>query len=352
MSDRAPRLPLETDLPIVAAPMAGGPTTVALARAVSAAGGLPFLAGGYTAPAALADEVAQLAGDGAPFGVNLFVPSDAAVDLDAFRAYAAELQPEAEPYGVRLDPEPVTDDDAWGAKLALLLEHPVPFVSFTFDLPPADDVARLRRAGTVVLGTVTTPDEAVAARDAGVDALVVQGPAAGGHSATFDPGRPADTLTAAGGAAAGTAELVAAVVASAGLPVVAAGGVDGPGAVRDLLAAGAQAVAVGTLLLRTDEAGTSPVHRAALADPRFERTVVTRAFTGRPARALENGFTRMHDAAAPVGYPAVHHLTRSLRRAAAAAGDADRVHLWAGTGYRSAAEGPAGDVVRALAAAL
>ncbi|MFC8731231.1 NAD(P)H-dependent flavin oxidoreductase [Luteimicrobium sp. NPDC057192] len=348
MTDRASRLPLETDLPIVAAPMAGGPSTVALARAVTAAGGLPFLAGGYKTPGALGDEIESLAAGGAPFGVNLFVPSGAALDVAAFRAYAAELQPEADAYGLRLDPEPVADDDAWDDKLALLLEHPVPVVSFTFGLPPAGMVARLRRAGTLVLGTVTTPDEAGAARDAGVDGLVVQGASAGGHSGTFDPARAPAALSAAPG----TPELVAAVVATAGLPVVAAGGVDGPDAVRDLLAVGAQAVAVGTLLLRSDEAGTSPVHRAALADRRFERTVVTRAFTGRPARALENGFARRHDAAAPVGYPAVHHLTRPLRQAAAAAGDADRVHLWAGTGYRSAVEEPAGDVVRGLAAGL
>ncbi|MFD7025663.1 nitronate monooxygenase, partial [Promicromonospora sukumoe] len=136
-----------------------------------------------------------------------------------------------------------------------------------------------------------------------------------------------------------------------GLPVVAAGGVDGPDAVRDLLAAGAQAVAVGTLLLRTDESGASATYQAALAAS-DRGTVVTRAFTGRPARAVRNGFVDRHDDAAPVGYPAIHHLTRDLRRRAAAAGDAERLHLWAGTGYRRAAPGPASDVVRALAAAL
>jgi NAD(P)H-dependent flavin oxidoreductase YrpB (nitropropane dioxygenase family) len=134
--------------------------------------------------------------------------------------------------------------------------------------------------------------------------------------------------------------------------VVAAGGVDGPDAVRRLLAAGAEGVAVGTLLLRTDEAGTSQAHRAALADPAFAETVVTRAFTGRPARALRNGFIDRHGSAAPDAYPAVHHLTRELRAAAGRAGDTDRLHLWAGTGYRRAAEGPAAAVVRRLAAGV
>jgi len=133
------------------------------------------------------------------------------------------------------------------------------------------------------------------------------------------------------------------------LPVVGAGGVDGPEAVSRLLAAGAQSVAVGTLLLRTDEAGTSPTHRAALADDSFSETILTRAFTGRPARSLRNSFAERHHATAPTGYPQVHHLTRELRRTAGAAGDAQRLHLWAGTGWRSAPEGPAADVVERLA---
>jgi NAD(P)H-dependent flavin oxidoreductase YrpB (nitropropane dioxygenase family) len=133
------------------------------------------------------------------------------------------------------------------------------------------------------------------------------------------------------------------------LPLIAAGGIDGPEAVARLIRAGAAAVAVGTLLLRTDEAGTSASHRAALADPAFGRTVITHAFTGRPARALYNGFIARHDATAPFGYPAVHHLTRPIRKAAGAAGDTDRLHLWAGTGYRRAPAGPAADVIRNLA---
>ncbi|KHK99959.1 2-nitropropane dioxygenase [Microbacterium mangrovi] len=331
-------------LPIVAAPMAGGPTTVALAASVAAAGGLPFLAAGYKTPDAVADEIRRLEAVGSPFGVNVFVPSGPDADGAAFRAYAAELQPEADAHGVPLNPVPVADDDFWHEKLDMLTRHPVPVVSFTFGLPRAAEIAALRRAGSVVLASVTTPSEAVAAREAGADGLVVQGPDAGGHSATFDAERALDEI--------GTAELVGRVRAAIDLPVIAAGGVDGPAAVATLLAAGAEAVAVGTLLLRTDEAGTSATHRAALADPRFDRTVITHAFTGRPARGLHNGFIARHEATAPFGYPAIHHLTRDLRRAAAQAGDPDRVHLWAGTGYRSAPTGPAGDVIRWLATDL
>lgn len=328
-------------LPLVAAPMAGGATTVALARAAARAGAFPFLAGGYRTADALEAEVDALAAGEHRFGVNLFVPSTAPFDRATFAAYAAELAPEGEPYGVVLDPEPVVDDEDWTATMALLTARPVPVVSFTFGLPDPADLRALRDVGTTLLATVTSVDEALQARDAGLDGLVVQGGDAGGHSAVFDPhGSPA---------AGSTADLVRTVGRSVDLPLHGAGGVDGPAAVRRILEAGAESVAVGTLLLRTDEAGTSPTHRDALVDPRFERTVVTRAFTGRPARGLLNGFIERHESSAPTAYPAVHHLTRSLRQAAARAGDADRVHLWAGTGHRQAPTGPAADVLDWLA---
>ena len=133
------------------------------------------------------------------------------------------------------------------------------------------------------------------------------------------------------------------------MPVIGGGGVSGPSDVRAALAAGAEAVAVGTLLLRADESGASTTHRAALADARYDRTGVTRSFTGRPARGLVNAFMREHPDA-PLGYPALHHLTAGIRRAAAASGDADRVHLWAGTGFRAAVEAPAASILAGLSA--
>jgi NAD(P)H-dependent flavin oxidoreductase YrpB (nitropropane dioxygenase family) len=335
---------LGTALPIVAAPMAGGPTTLRLATAVAGTGAFPFLAGAYRAPDALAADVAELRATGRPFGVNLFAPHDARIDEATLRRYASELQPLADRYGVELpSAPPVEDDDGWHDKLAVLLADPVPVVSVTFGLPPPEAVAALHHAGTRVLVTVTTVDEARAAADAGADALVAQGSRAGGHSGTHDAFREITDVP--------TADLVAAVVAATGLPVVAAGGVDGPGSAAALLHAGATAVAVGTLLLRTDESGASPAYKDALADP-SARTVVTRAFTGRPARSLRNAFTDRYDATAPTGFPAVHHLTRPLRAAAAAAGDTSSFHLWAGTGHARARTGPAAAVVEELARGL
>ncbi len=118
------------------------------------------------------------------------------------------------------------------------------------------------------------------------------------------------------------------------------------------LRAGADATTVGTLLLRTDESGAAAPHKAALADPAFTETALTRAFTGRPARGLRNRFIERYDAVAPVGYPALHHLTAPLRKAATAAGDTRLIHLWAGTGFREARAESVGRTLERLAGQL
>ncbi|MGR6319472.1 nitronate monooxygenase [Micromonospora soli] len=336
---------LGVDVPVVAAPMAGGPTTTGLVAAVGSANAFPFLAAGYKTPEAVADEIAAVRGGGRPFGVNVFVPTPVPVGEAEFRRYATLVAAEGAPYGLDLATAARTeDDDHWTAKVDLLVRDPVPVVSFTFGLPSATVVRDLRRAGSRVLVTVTDPAEAAAAADLGVDGLVAQSGHAGGHFGTFTPDSPAPLRT--------LPELVGLVGDRTGLPVLGAGGVGGADDVRAALTAGATAVLVGTLLLRAEEAGTSRTHREALADPRRDRTVVTRAFTGRPARGLRNDFIDRYEADAPLGYPALHHLTRPLRTAAAQAGDADRLHLWAGTGWRDARAAPAAEVIAELTRTL
>jgi nitronate monooxygenase len=334
---------LGVDLPVIAAPMAGGATTPALVRAAASAGGFGFLAAGYKTAESLAAEMAAVRD--VPFGVNVFVPSAAPMRGEEFRRYAREIAAEGEPYGLDLTAaEPRFDDDDWQAKVDLLRAEPVPVVSFTFGVPPAGVVRDLRRAGSRVLVTVTAAHEARAAEEAGADGLVVQAAAAGAHSGVHDPARPLPDVP--------LTDLLAGVRAVSGLPLLGAGGLATAAQVQDALAAGAGTVVVGTALLRTDESGAHPTHRDALVDPRFSRTALTRAFTGRPARGLVNGFLSRHTATAPVGYPELHHLTRPLCTAAAQAGDADRLHLWAGAGHRLARTGPAAAVLTELARAL
>lgn len=334
---------LTVDLPVWAAPMAGGPSTPALVIAAGRVGALGFLAGGYKTRDALAAQIVEVRAAGVAFGVNLFAPNPVPISVDAYRAYARALQPEADRHGLTLPGEqPVNeDDDAWAAKLDLLLESPVPLVSFTFGLPPADAVKALQDAGSLVAQTVTIPAEALAAAQLGADVLIVQAPAAGGHSATFTPATPLADVE--------LPDLVSDVRRTIGLPVIAAGGIATPEDVAAVLRARADAAMVGTVLLRTHESGASAPHKTALADSAFTDTTLTRAFTGRPARGLRNRFVDAYEPLAPLGYPALHHLTSALRRAATAACDTDLIHLWAGTGWRHAREESAADTLTRLA---
>ena len=180
------------DIPIVLAPLAGGPSTPELAAAVSNAGGLGFLAAGYLTADVLREQVARARSlTGAALGVNLFVPGRPAapgsVDDYARRLTAAYAQA-----GVRLG-EARFDDDAWDAKLALLLDRPPEVISFTFGCPDPAVISAVRAAGSEAWVTVTTPADARQAADAGASALVVQGSEAGGHRGGFadDPAEDA-----------------------------------------------------------------------------------------------------------------------------------------------------------------
>jgi nitronate monooxygenase len=326
------------EIPIVLAPLAGGPATVELALAVSDAGGLGFLAAGYRSAGDMRAQVlAFRARSTRPFGVNLFTPPPAPTDPAVYAAYVGRLQRDARRTGVALG-QPRFDDDDWDAKLAALAELEAPVVSFVFGCPPAAVIAGLRAHGASVWVTVTTPAEARQAQDAGADALVVQGYEAGGHRASFPDGDEQ---------AYGLLALLQLVGARAAVPLIATGGLATGAGIAAALAAGARAAQVGTAFLRCPEAGTSAVHRAALASD--TPTAITRAFTGKSARGIVNRFMLDHAGAAPAAYPELHYVTAPLRQAGRERGDPDVVNLWAGQAHELATDAPAGAVAKRLA---
>jgi nitronate monooxygenase len=323
--------------PVIVAPMAGGPSTAGLVIAAAQAGALGFLAGGYKTPAVMAAEIAAVrAATAEPFGVNVFVPGTPAADRGALDAYLSSLRG-AGPVG-----DGTWDDDGFDGKVAVLLADPPAAASFTFGCPDAEVIKALQGAGSLVAVTVTSPGEAGIATTAGADALCVQGYEAGAHRGTFanddEPGRDYGLLS-----------LIGEVARVTGLPQIAAGGIMSPRQVRAVIAAGAAAAQCGTVFLRCPESGAHPAYKAALADPRYTATTITRAFSGRPARGLVNRFIRDHQDA-PAAYPEINNATRPLRAAAAAEGDTEAMSLWAGQGYRSATDYPAAEIIERLSA--
>lgn len=330
----------QLDAPLIVAPMAGGPSTPQLAAAVTNAGGLGSIAGGFLSAGQLAEQIrAARALTSGPILVNLFAPQPITHAPSQLATYAKVLNGAAERYGVRVG-EPLYSDHDWAAKLDVMFDLRPDVVSFTFGVPFWEECRRLKSVGIVPLATVTTFEEAQLAVASGVEALVAQGPSAGGHRGTFDPSAtpPHESLD----------DLLSALVSRFHLPVVAAGGLATRNDVKRAVNAGAVAAQCGTAFLRADEAGTNPVHRAALSNPEFTETVLTRAFTGRYARSLHNRFIDDYGSQAPCGFPAVAGLTGPILAASVAAGDPHGTSLWAGTEFRQARTGTAADIVAAL----
>ncbi len=326
-------------VPIVLAPLAGGPSTPELTAAVSNAGGFGFLAVGYlSAPEATQRIARTRALTDAPFGVNVFAPGAGPADAAAYAAYLDALRPWAEVRGLPVG-EPTYSEDAWAEKLEALAASPVDVVSFTFGCPPAEVVDRFQHAGSECWVTVTTPDEARAAADRGADALVVQGAEAGGHRGSFTDHRG---LTSYGVLA--LLQLVGAVTER---PLVASGGLMTGAALAAVLVAGARAGQLGTAFMLAPEAGTNAAHRDLLRSGR--ETTLTRAFTGRQARGIRNAFIDEHEQRAPIAYPELHYVTAPLRRHGREQGDPELINLWAGEAHELVRERPAGELVRVLA---
>jgi nitronate monooxygenase len=346
-SSRPPRAVTSTvldqlEVPIVLAPMAGGPGTPQLAAAVCDAGGLGFLAAGYLSPDQLTQQIGRLRADaGRPFGVNLFAAPSGGGDQRAVADYLRLLAPIAEQHGVALG-RPTHDDDDLPGKIRVVLRERPAVVSFTFGPPSPETLDQLHRVGIEVWLTVTDATEAILATALGVDALIAQGAAAGGHRGTFidhdDEPIP-------------LAELLAALTAPPGhLPVVAAGGImDGTDLAR-ALDAGAVAGQMGTAFLLCPEAGTVDAHRRALLERRD--TTLTRAFSGRRARSIVNTWTTTLGRRAPSAYPEIHHVTAPLRAHGRATGNLELMSLWAGTGHPRARALPAPDLLASIVAEL
>jgi nitronate monooxygenase len=318
---------IELEIPIVLAPLAGGPSTPELAAAVSGAGGLGFLAAGYLSAEQLEERLTRTrALTDRPIGVNLFVPGPVA-DPAAYTPYVERLAAEGLELGT-----PRADDDDWEAKLELLAAAPPAVVSFTFGCPAPDVLARFPETWV----TITHPDEARAAVAAGASAVVVQGAEAGGHRGSWVDHEGIEPI--------GLISLLQLV--DVDVPRIASGGIASAAAVRAVLELGASAAQIGSAFMRTPEAGTSPAHRARLATD--EPTAFTRAFSGRLARGIRNRFMDEHPDA-PVAYPEIHYVTAPLRAEARKRGDAELINLWAGQAHRLAEERPAAEVAKELA---
>lgn len=336
---------LGVTLPIIQAPMAGV-STPRMAADVSNAGALGSIAVGALGSNEALVAIAELrALTGRAFDINVFTYASARSDPDREQAWLQAMKPLYATFGAE-PPERLTaiyrsfneDDDMLG----VLVEQAPPVVSFHFGLPTPDRVTALRSAGCVLIATATSLDESLAAREAGMDAVVAQGYEAGGHRGVFDPSTADAQL--------GTMALTRLLVVRSGLPVIAAGGImDGAG-VRAALDLGAVAAQLGTAFVGCPESAADAPYRVALMSDASGRTRMTSAISGRPARCLPNRFMQWGDAAlaAVPDYPVAYDAGNALNAAARKTGEFGFGAQWAGQGAPLARELPAAALIEAL----
>jgi len=333
--------------PIIQGPFGGGLSTIQLTAAVSNAGGMGSFGAHHLSPIHIKETIAAIKRQTSkPFALNLWIPlpgeSELRLNPAEFAANLRRLEPFYDALGLP-DPDfPETFHQRFEDQIDALLEARPPVFSFVFGIPSREILGALRQRTITTIGTATTVDEARALEEAGIDLIVASGSDAGGHRPSF--------LESAERSLTGTFALIPQVADAVRAPIVAAGGIgDGRGIIAAVVL-GAEGAQLGTVFLATHESGASEAHKATLVSRSARSTALTRVFTGRMARGILNRFIEemtAHEADLPP-YPIHNWFTQPIRRAAADAGRADYLSLWAGQAAALSRRQPAADAFAAL----
>jgi nitronate monooxygenase len=313
--------------PIIQGPFGGGASSANLTATVSNAGGL----GSFGVHTFTPQQIAETAGairqlTDKPFALNLWVPTGhlPMPNEAEFERSLALLDPYCRELGIARPTRPVSFGQDFAAQVRSVMEARPAVFSFVFGIPDRSILQECRKRGIVTLGTATTPDEAAALDDAGIDCIVASGFEAGGHRGAFL--RPAeDSLI-------GTFALIPRVVDRVKAPVIAAGGIADSRGIKAALALGAKGVQIGTAFLACEESNATDAHRDLLFDQSASDTVLTKAYTGRLARGIRNRFAdemKAHEAEL-LPFPFQLWLAGTLKDASVARGRTDLVSLSAG----------------------
>ena len=320
---------LGIDYPIIQGPL-GGLSSQQLTAAVSNFGGLGSFGALNLSAEAIKDVIAEIrALTARPFAMNLWVSQEdegaRLSDESAFKRSLARITLHLSELGAPLPTyKPYSPATRFEDQARALIDAKVPVFSFVFGIPPREILEECRMKGIVTIGTATTPEEAAALQEAGVDAIVASGFEAGGHRGSFHRAAE-DSLT-------GTFSLVPQITDVVNVPLIAAGGIADARGVVAALALGAEAVQMGTVFLACEESGASRLHRETLRQRNAKHTALTKGFTGRLARGIHNRVMEDLNRAGTeiLPYPLQRALVRNLTIAAEAAGRADLVPMWAG----------------------
>lgn len=319
---------LGVEYPIIQGPL-GGLSTQRLTATVSNFGGLGSFGAHGLSPSAIKDVIAEIRTlTGKPFAINLWVSmEDGGARSSGKQEFERSLTHIAKHIvdvgGALPEYKPYTASN-FEDQARVLLDARVPVFSFIVGIPPTEILDECRTQGIVTVGTATTPAEAIALEEAGVDLIVASGFEAGGHRGSF--------LLSAEESLTGTFSLTPQVVNAVSLPVVAAGGIADARGILAAFALGAEGVQIGTAFLASEDSGASPHHRNALLSGKAQNTALTKGFTGRLARGIRNQLLdELNGSGVEIlPYPLQRHLLRNLSIPAEKAAQPELMQLWAG----------------------
>lgn len=320
--------------------MAGGVITTALCIAVADAGGLPFIASGYLTSKELEQQISDFElKSNSDFGINLFYPEKSRIDESEYSSYKKSIRidhkDELLPAGM------INNDDFFYEKLNIALSSKAKYLSFTFGHPHDELINKIRSAGKTVILYATSESGILYIENSAADIIGIQCVEAGGHQASVysvdDNKEPHDIDM-----------LIEYALSISNKKIIVAGGVSTKNDVLKRIRQGVAAVQVGTMFLLANESGTKDAHKYAILNFKNRKTILTKSFTGKLARAIDNDFIRKYDDLSIEGYPEVHYLTRGIRAEANRRNDPENLNLWAGCGFINAYQDSAENIIKNL----
>ncbi len=331
--------------PIILAPMAGAGGTPELVAVVSNAGGLGSWGGAYSTPQQILDTAKQIRGlTDKPFALNLFAGGyepQRHVDPAPMLALVKRVH---DALGLPSPVVPPNPASPFEDQVAAVIEARPAVFSFTFGIPGTDVLARLRKAGIRIKGTATTVAEGKQLAAAGVDYIAAQGEEAGAHRGSFLKSFEESMVP--------MRDLTRGLLREVPVPVIASGGIMNGGEIREMLDAGAVAAQLGTAFLVCDESGAPDAYKKALLAAKQDTTVITRAYSGRPARGLRNAFIDMVEGVPILPFRQQNDLTRPMRNESGKQGTPDYISLWAGRNVTRVRAMPAAKLMATLVAEM
>ena len=329
--------------PIIQAPMAGGITTPELVASVTNSGAHGSLAAGYLSPIELRTAIQKIRTlTDKEFSVNLFIPEKHHATHQQIKKACEDIQDSCQELSIKIEPVSPPYAPVFEEQLSVIIEENIPIVSFTFGLLDASLIEILKNRNVKLMGTATNLDEAKLLEAAGIDIIVGQGMEAGGHRGTFLGDAETKLLP--------LNDLISQLSNEIKISVIAAGGIMQSEHIKSVMQLGASGVQIGTAFLTCFESGANSTYKKILLSQTSDQTILTKAFSGKYARGINNKFIQRMKDKNILNYPIQNALTNNMRKIAKEKSNSDFMSLWAGAGAEHCNEMSASELIKKLIA--